>query len=80
MKNFEILSERYQFLKGKADDLVRFLLHNAGTNARLILKNQSAEDFEISNTDVMRKVLEVASAELQILLKDTESEILTFQI
>lgn len=78
VKNFEILSERFGFLKDKADQLERFQMENAGTNAQLVLKNQSGFEFKVSNTNVIEKALAVVSNELTTMLNDTEREILDY--
>ena len=79
-KNFAHLSERFEFLQGKADELKSFTIANAQTNTRLVLENQKGQKFEISNSNVIGKVLQKASEELSILLLDTENEILNFAI
>lgn len=79
-KNFEILTTRFEFLKNKAEELNRFNLHNAGTNTKLILKNQSGADFEVLNSGVIDEVLNVMGEKLKKLLTDTEAEVLNFQI
>lgn len=80
IKNFEILSTRFLFLKEKADDLKRFKMENAGTEAQLILKNQSGFEFKVSNSSVIGKALAVVAEELMIMVNDTENEILNYVI
>jgi hypothetical protein len=79
-RNFAHLSERFEFLKGKSDDLKSFQVANAQTNTRLLLENQKGQKFEISNSNVIGKVLQKAAEELNILLLETENEILNFAI
>jgi hypothetical protein len=79
-ENFKILTARFEFLKKKDGELKRFNLQNSGTNAKLILKNQEGENFEVTNSNVIMKALAVMSEELNLLLTETEAEVLNFQI
>ena len=79
-KNFEILTAKFEFLKKKAGELKKFNLQNATTQTKLVLKNQTGQDFEVSNTDVIMKALNVMSEELSKMLDATEKEVINFQV
>ncbi len=79
-ENFKILTTRYAFLKQKDEELKRFNLQNSGTNAKLILKNQAGQDFEVTNSDVIQKAVNVMTDELTKLLTDTRQEVVNFAI
>lgn len=77
---FDEVSKRYEHLETKANDLKMFDAGNDKINAKIILKNQAGFEFEVSNTLVIQKVRDVMQQELNILLKDSENEVLNFQI
>lgn len=79
-RHFEAMSERFKFLKLKSNDLKMFMAGNDKTNAKIILKNAQGFEFEVRNTNVIDKVTATMQNELNILLTDAESEILTFEI
>jgi hypothetical protein len=80
IRHFDAMSERFKFLKSKANDLKMFNAGNDKTNAKIILKNANGFEFEVRNTNVIDKVTATMQTELNILLSDAESEILTFEI
>ena len=57
-----------------------FKAGNDKTNAKIIFKNSQNFEFEIRNTNVLQKLTESAENELNILLLEAESEVLTFEI
>ncbi len=77
---FDEVSKRYEHLENKANDLKMFDAGNDKINAKIILKNQAGFEFEVSNTFVIQKVRDVMQQELNILLKESENEVLNFQI
>lgn len=78
--HFEALSKRFKHLKEKANDLKMFDAGNDKTNARIILKNSSGFEFSVSNSNVIKKVRDAMEAELNILLTESENEVLNFEI
>jgi len=78
--HFEAVSKRFKILKDKSNDLKMFDAGNDQTNAKIILKNSSGFEFSVSNSNVIKKVRQAMEAELNILLTEAESEILTFEI
>lgn len=79
-ENFKILTTRFEFLKRKDEELKRFTLQNSGTNAKLVLKNQAGQDFEVTNSDVIAKAITVMGDELTKMLNATRDEVVSFAI
>ena len=80
ISHFEAVSKRYQILKEKSNDLKMFDAGNDQTNAKIILRNSGGFEFNVSNSNVIKKVRDTMEAELNILLSEAENEILTFEI
>lgn len=80
LENFQLLANRYSFLKRKQDELERFILSSDGTKEKVILSNASGFSIEVSNTQVIEKVQELIQAELDTFVKASEKEIVNFQI
>lgn len=77
---FDEVSKRYEHLEKKANDLKMFHAGNDKITAKIILKNQAGFEFEVSNSNVIKKVTDTMEAELNILLTEAENEVLTFEI
>ncbi len=80
VKHFEALSTRFSILKDKSNDLKMFEAGNDKIGAKIIFKNTAGFEFEIQNSSVLEILKNAAKNELQILLKEAENEILTFDI
>ncbi len=80
IRHFDALSERYKFLKNKSNDLKMFDAGNDKTNAKVNLENAQGFKFTVQNSNVIDKVTATMRAELNVLLIEAESEILTFEI
>lgn len=83
IKNAEIftkLADKYQFLKKKKDHLNNFMASRDGLKEKLFIVSDNEENFEISNSRIIEKILEVCQDELEGLLKTSETEISTFTI
>jgi len=83
IKNAEIftrLAEKYQFLRKKKDHLSSFMASRDGLKEKLFIVSDSEENFEISNTRIIEKILNVCETELDELLKQSEIEVSTFSI
>ena len=80
IENFQLLSKRYKFLKNKREELERFMVSNDGTKEKLILKNASGFEFEVANTQVLEKVVELLGTELDMFLAHSQNEILAYTI
>lgn len=83
IKNAEIftrLADKYQFLRKKKDHLTSFMASRDGLKEKLYIVSDSEENFEISNTRIIEKILTVCELELDELLQQSEIEVSTFSI
>jgi len=79
-EHFEAHKTRFKYLKEKSNDLKMFKAGNDKTDAKISLKNSSGFSFEVRNSNVIDKVLATMEAELNILLNESENEVLNFVI
>ncbi len=83
IKNSEIftkLAEKFQFLRQKKDHLVSFMASRDGLKEKLYIVSDNEQNFEISNSRIIEKILEVCDNELDELLQKSETEVSTFII
>jgi hypothetical protein len=79
-RNFQILSDKYERLKDKQDDLNVFGLSSDGSQDKFRLSNSAGSSFEFSNTEVIEEVIAVVTKHLEKRLQDTKKQILEFVI
>lgn len=80
MNQFKALSERYGFLKNKANELKTFVAGDTKTKCQLTIINEQGYKFEINNTNVIAKIVLEASKELETLLTEARNEVEAFEI
>ena len=80
IQHFEAHSKRFKHLKEKSNDLKMFDAGNDKTNAKIVLRNSAGFEFEVSNSNVIKKVRDAMETELNILLAEAENEVLNFEI
>lgn len=80
VKQFEALSDRYQKLKEKANDLRLFEAGNDQTNAKIVLINSAGFQFEVRNSNVIEKVQNSMQEELDKLLHIAQERVLKFTL
>lgn len=80
VKQFEALSERYQRLKEKSNDLRLFEAGNDQTNAKIMLINSAGFQFEVRNSRVIEKVQNCMQEELDKLLHIAQEKVLNFTL
>ena len=80
MENFNILSEKFMFLKEKDDELKKFILSSDGTRERISMSNANGFTFEVTNTNTLKRVIQVINEDLTVLTKQAEKESLEFNI
>jgi hypothetical protein len=79
-EQFDAVAKRFSHLKEKSNELKMFDAGNDKINAKIILQNQAGFKFEVSNSNVIKKVRDAMESELNILLSEAENEVLTFEI
>jgi hypothetical protein len=77
-RNFQIISDKYERLKDKQDELNVFSLSSDGSLDKFRLSNSAGVSFEFSNSDVIQDVIQVVEKHLQKRLEDTKAQILDF--
>lgn len=80
LENFQALCKKFNFLKKKSDDLNAYLVGRDGLKETLIIENTDGNTFEIANSRIIGKVLELAQEELFNLLEGTEKEVINYNI
>ena len=80
IQHFEAHSKRSKHLKEKSNDLKMFDAGNDKTNAKIVLKNSAGFEFEVTNSNVIKKVRDAMETELNILLTEAENDVLNFEI
>lgn len=83
IKNLEILqkmADKHKFLKEKQDSLNAFMVSRDGMKEKLIIMNDNAESFEITNGVIISELLEICSNKLAEMLEESNKQITTFQI
>jgi hypothetical protein len=80
LENFNLLVKKHKFLNEKNDELQKFIISSDGTKEKIILENAQGFKFEVSNSQVVEKVLDVVSTELETFTKASEKEVLAFSI
>lgn len=79
-EQFDAVAKRFSHLKEKSNELKMFDAGNDKINAKIILQNQAGFNFEVSNSNVIKKVRDAMESELNILLSEAENEVLNFDI
>lgn len=83
IKNSEIfakLADKFQFLRQKKDHLTSFMASRDGLKEKLYIVSDNEENFEISNSRIIEKILDVCNEELDELLEKSKTEVSTFII
>lgn len=79
-RNFQIVSDKFERLKAKQDELNVFSLSADGSQDKFRLSNSAGAAFEFTNTEVIDDVIEVVKSHLNKRLEDTKKQILEFVI
>src|SRR5680860_695148 len=80
LENFKMLADKHRFLIAKQDQLEKFIISSDGTKEKVLLKNASGFEFEVSASQVVEKVLYVIQEELKNFVSISEIEVLEYSI
>ncbi|MHA3788329.1 hypothetical protein ACX0HA_08985 [Flavobacterium hauense] len=80
LKNLKLLTERFEFLKTKEDELNTFCVSSDSTQEKIKLTNGSGFIFTISNSQVIEDVIALISKHISTKISHTEKEIIEFPI
>lgn len=80
LENFNLLVERHKFLVKKKDELDKFIISSDGSKEKIILENAQGYKFEVSNSQVIEKVTELMSKELNVFTDHSTKQVLEFNL
>lgn len=80
LENFQILAKRYQSLKDKEEELIKFSLANDGIRIKLALYAENVPAFKVSNTETLNTIMGILKKDLENRITTTEKEIQEFNI
>lgn len=75
-----MLAKKHQFLITNIDELDKFIISSDGTKEKIILKNAEGSELQVTNSQVVEKVVEVISGQLDTFIDKSEKEVLQFNI
>ena len=79
-ENFKILTNKFEHLQTKSDELKRFKISSDGTKEKIYLQNSEGFKFEVSNSKIIDETLNLLENTLNSILKATEKEVQDFVI
>lgn len=79
-QKFQILTKKYDHLKEKKEELERFKISSDGTEEHIYFQNSEGYKLEVSNSNVIEKMLKLAEETLTGILKETEKQVQEFVI
>lgn len=77
-ENFSQICKKHNFLKEKSDELNAYIIGRDGIKETIKIKNAEQVSFEISNTAIIGKILELCQTELFGMVDKSEKEVLEF--
>lgn len=77
-ENFSQICKKHNFLKEKSDELNAYVIGRDGIKETIKIKNAEQVSFEISNTTIIGKILELCQTELFEMVDKSEKEVLDF--
>lgn len=80
VRMFEDLSQRHDRLKERQTFLKKFMLSSDGSKETITIKNSNGVNFDISNTEAIKEVIDLLNSRCEAALIQTENEINAFQI
>lgn len=79
-QKFQILTKKYDHLKEKKEELERFKISSDGTEEHIYFQNSEGYKLEVSNSNVIEKMLKLAEETLTGILNETEKQVQEFVI
>lgn len=79
-EKFKILTEKYDHLKAKKEELEKFKISSDGTKERIYFENAEGYKLEVSNSNIIDDMLKLAENTLNGILNDTEKQVQDFII
>lgn len=79
-EKFKILTAKYEHLKAKKEELEKFKISSDGTKERIYFENSEGFKLEVSNSNIVEEMINLAELTLNNILINTQSEVQTFVI
>jgi hypothetical protein len=79
-QKFQIITKKYDHLKEKKEELERFKISSDGTEEHIYFQNSEGYKLEVSNSNVIEKMLKLAEETLTGILNETEKQVQEFVI
>jgi protein-arginine kinase len=79
-EKFKILTEKYDHLKAKKEELEKFKISSDGTKERIYFENAEGYKLEVSNSNIIDDMLKLAEDTLNGILNNTEKQVQDFVI
>lgn len=79
-EKFKILTEKYDHLKAKKEELEKFKISSDGTKERIYFENAEGYKLEVSNSNIIDSMLQLAEDTLNGILNKTEKQVQDFII
>lgn len=79
-EKFQILTQKYDHLKVKKEELEKFKISSDGTKEKIYFENAEGYKLEVSNSNIIDKMLSLAEDTLNGILSDTEQQVQEFVI
>jgi len=77
---FQILTDKFKHLKDKKEELEKFKISSDGTKEKIFFENAEGYKLEVSNSNVIDKMLNLAETTLDNILLDTQKQVEEFVI
>jgi len=77
-ENFNQICKKHQFLKEKSDELNAYVIGRDGIKETIKIQNAEQVSFEIGNTAIIGKILDLCQNELYDMVEKSEKEVLDF--
>ena len=79
-EKFQILTEKYSHLKAKKEEMEKFKISSDGTKDRIYFENSEGYKLEVSNSNIIEEMINLAELTLNKILINTQSEVQSFVI
>lgn len=80
LDHFKKLAEKHKFLANKHDELTAFRISKDGMREKIVMMSEDDTVLEINNPLIIDEVLNLCENKLSDLLKESENQILAFEI
>ena len=79
-EKFTILTKKYDHLKNKKEELEKFKISSDGMKEKIFFENAEGFKLEVSNSNIVEEMLQLAEKTLSNILTNTEKQVQEFVI